>query len=183
MSESRDRILGRIQDVGGPRPTAEVEIAFQPSDDLWADFQTFLTALGGKLIGQDELDNALTKLCYVEPAAHQILQNLNLKVENETQDPWTSELGITVADLAIAETGSLVVSAGPNRIRQASLVPPVNLMLVHRGAIVATLNEAMPRMTDRTSVIVTGPSRTADIEGILVKGVHGPAELLVFIHD
>ncbi len=98
-----------------------------------------------------------------------------------TSDVWQADIGITLADFAIAETGSIVLSAGSQRARLASLTPPTHIALVKE--IVPTLEEAFARMTDRTSVIITGTSRTADIEGVLVRGVHGPKELIVIKLD
>jgi L-lactate utilization protein LutC len=182
MSDSRDKILGQIHDTGGTPPSSLADIAFQPGPDLWQSFETFLNALGGRIIDQNELTEILNKNCVIEPAAQQILKAQNISFAETTLDLWDADFGISKADFAIAETGSLVVSAGPGKQRASSLVPPTNVMLVHRNQIVATLTEAMAKMTGRTSVIVTGPSRTADIEGILVKGVHGPGELLVLIY-
>lgn len=90
---------------------------------------------------------------------------------------WEAEIGVCVAELAIAQTGSLVIRAGAGRNRLTSLAPPVNVVLVHD--LVPSLEEAFARIPKETSVIVTGTSRTADIEGVLVRGVHGPRELYV----
>jgi L-lactate dehydrogenase complex protein LldG len=57
------------------------------------------------------------------------------------------------------------------------------VIVISQKAIVATMVEAIPLISTATSILVTGPSRTADIEGILVKGVHGPGELLVYVYE
>jgi L-lactate dehydrogenase complex protein LldG len=69
------------------------------------------------------------------------------------------------------------VSAANGRSRLASLAPPVHIALVED--IVGTLDEAIARIDGRTHVVITGTSRTADIEGVLVRGVHGPRKLFV----
>lgn len=117
------------------------------------------------------LEDLPNKTAFLDPdlPPHPILET--------TEDVWQADMGITLADFAIAETGSIVLSAGNNRARLASLTPPTHIVLVKE--IVATLEEAFARITDRTSVIITGTSRTADIEGVLVRGVHGPKELIV----
>ncbi|MBX3120403.1 MAG: LUD domain-containing protein [Fimbriimonadaceae bacterium] len=94
-------------------------------------------------------------------------------------DPWTADLSITTAKLAIAESGTLLLETGPDKSRLASLAPPRHIVLVSRESIVESLEEAMPFVSERSSVFITGPSRTADIEGTLVHGVHGPRELFV----
>ena len=143
-----------------------------PITDLWADFESKLTSLGGRMGALQDLPN---KTAFLDPDLPNLL---NLETTN---DVWQAEMGITLADFAIAETASVVLSAGSNRSRLASLTPPTHVVMVKE--IVATLEEAFARITDRTSVIITGTSRTADIEGVLVRGVHGPKELLVIRLD
>jgi L-lactate utilization protein LutC len=92
--------------------------------------------------------------------------------------------GITGVDFALAETGSLVLSSITEGSQLASLAPPVHIALYLRSQIRATLDEvlqSLPVSRDtgkpspaRSAVFVTGTSRTADIEQILIRGVHGP---------
>ncbi|HSR19934.1 MAG TPA: LUD domain-containing protein [Anaerolineales bacterium] len=92
--------------------------------------------------------------------------------------------GITGCLCAIADTGTLLVASGPGRSPSASLFPEVHIAVVHLPQIVASLEEAMkmpPVREAAVSVLITGPSRTADIEMTLTIGVHGPKELLVYI--
>lgn len=182
MSTSREKILGRLTDIPSERSVIDVQSTFADGD-LWTVFEGHLNALGGRLIDAQGLEGMLTKTCFIEGAASGLLQSFGVKFTNSGEDIWDVDVGITVADLAIAEMGSLVVSAGPEKRRMSSLVPPTNVMLVNRSAIVGTLAEAIPKISDRSSAIITGPSRTADIEGILVRGVHGPGELLVYVYD
>ncbi len=98
----------------------------------------------------------------------------------------TANIGITSADYALADTGSLVMIASPDDARLISLLPPVHIAIVPADRILTGLDELytlIPRPADRTSsmVFITGPSRTADIEQILVRGVHGPGEIHVVI--
>ena len=146
--------------------------------DLWKAFEGFLVALGGRIISRDELDGFLTQRCYIEPVAATLLG-----VYPVDDDVWDVAVGVSLADLAIAETGTLVCSAGEGKRRMSSLAPPVNVMVVARKSIVATIANAIPLIPSVTSVLVPGPSRTADIEGILVRGVHGPGELLVYVYE
>jgi L-lactate utilization protein LutC len=100
----------------------------------------------------------------------------------------TSAVGITSADYALGDTGSLVMIAGPDETRLISLLPPIHIAVVPANRILTGLDELytlIPRPADRTSsmVFITGPSRTADIEQILVRGVHGPGEIHVVIVD
>jgi len=99
-----------------------------------------------------------------------------------------ADVGVTSADYALAATGSLVMLASANEARLVSLLPPIHVAIFPRSRILANLDELLsilPRPADRTSsmVLITGPSRTADIEQILVRGVHGPGEIYTVIVD
>ena len=179
METSRDRILERLMPTAraSSHPGPATSSRFSESD-LWPAFEGFLVALGGRLINHAELSEMMKEPCLVDPAAASLLG-----LVSEQLDVWDVRIGISVADFAIAETGTLVASAGAGKARMTTLAPPVNVMLVARNAIVATLAEAMPLLSSATSVMITGPSRTADIEGILVRGVHGPGELLVYVYE
>ena len=96
------------------------------------------------------------------------------------------DVGITSADYALADTGTLVMLAGPREARLVSLLPPAHIAVVPRDRILTGLDELfsiLPRPAEQTSsmVLITGPSRTADIEQILVRGVHGPGQITVVI--
>jgi len=98
----------------------------------------------------------------------------------------TVDIGITSADYALADTGTLVLLASPAEARLISLLPPAHLAVVPRARILTGLDELftiLPNPTAFTSsmVLITGPSRTADIEQILVRGVHGPGQITVVI--
>jgi L-lactate dehydrogenase complex protein LldG len=99
--------------------------------------------------------------------------------------PDHAEVGITSADYALADTGTLVVRSS-SEARLPSLLPPVHIAVVPTGRLLSSLDElltVLPTPADDTAsmVLITGPSRTADIEQILVRGVHGPGELHVVL--
>ena len=110
-------------------------------------------------------------------------------VPNDNDDVlFDCEVGITDVDAAIAESGSIVVSTN-GRIRNAWITPPVHIAIVRASQIIPDLvdlfeshldaskpDASHPDALDAASTtIITGPSKTADIEGVLVTGVHGPA--------
>ena len=97
-----------------------------------------------------------------------------------------ADVGITSADYALADTGSLVMLSSAQEARLISLLPPAHIAVVPRERILTGLDElftVLPDPAGQTSsmVLITGPSRTADIEQILVRGVHGPGQILVVI--
>lgn len=84
-------------------------------------------------------------------------------------------VAVTMASGAIAETGTLILKDSETSSRVAALAPWIHVALVRRSTIVRTLAEAMLTFAGDPAVIfVTGPSKTADVEGILIEGVHGP---------
>jgi L-lactate dehydrogenase complex protein LldG len=98
------------------------------------------------------------------------------------------DVGITGAQWAIAETGTLVLESDRERHRLTSLVPAVHIALIEANRIRQTLGEVLkaiseqePDALSRTVTFITGPSRTSDIELTLAIGVHGPAELHVIV--
>jgi L-lactate dehydrogenase complex protein LldG len=98
----------------------------------------------------------------------------------------TVDIGITSADYALADTGTLVMIASPQEARLVSLLPPMHLAVVPKERILTGLDELFtilpkPAETSSSMVLITGPSRTADIEQILVRGVHGPGQITVVI--
>ena len=108
-----------------------------------------------------------------------------------------SGMGITGADYAIAETGSVIVLPRQGLSRLVSVVPPVHVAIVRPQDILGTLDDlfALRRLefhrngangnADMGSYLnfITGPSRTADIEQTIVVGVHGPREVHMVLLD
>lgn len=91
--------------------------------------------------------------------------------------------GLTGALAGIADVGTLVVPCGAGRPASASLLPEVHLAILHMADIYPNLQQALQLPEVRTSpvtTLITGPSRTADIEMTLTIGVHGPGQIFVF---
>jgi L-lactate dehydrogenase complex protein LldG len=97
-----------------------------------------------------------------------------------------ADLGVTGALLGVASSGSILTSAGESSSRLASLLPPTHLVVLPTDRLVAGFEElfaALPgHLGDASSgVLISGPSRTADIEMVLVRGVHGPRDMHVLL--
>jgi L-lactate dehydrogenase complex protein LldG len=96
------------------------------------------------------------------------------------------DVGITECDVLVAQTGSLVVTSASSGGRALSVLPPHHVVLARRDQLVPDLPAAFRLLQDRYGAnypsmisFVTGPSRTGDIERILVLGAHGPKKLTV----
>ncbi|HEV3190348.1 MAG TPA: lactate utilization protein C [Polyangiaceae bacterium] len=98
-----------------------------------------------------------------------------------------ADVGITTVDFAIANTGTMVLSAGLSRPRSVSLLPTVHLALVRASQLVHRMGSVFADYTGRAGGppsavhFITGPSRTSDIENDLTIGVHGPAGVSVVV--
>jgi L-lactate dehydrogenase complex protein LldG len=99
-----------------------------------------------------------------------------------------ARIGVTAVDYAMADSGTLCLLAGKSQPRTASLLPPVHIAILRPEQILRGLDDlfALLPADDRLSsavTLITGPSRTADIELTLVVGVHGPQQLHVILAD
>jgi len=109
-----------------------------------------------------------------------------LVVSPNAHDIFRFDVGISSAQAAIAETGTLVLDSAFERHRLVSLVPPVHIAIVSASKIRETLGEALTLLQSGAEIspavtFITGPSRTADIELTLAIGVHGPQEVYVIV--
>jgi len=103
-----------------------------------------------------------------------------------TKASFAAGAGITGVDFVLAESGTLVLSSATEGVQVASLAPPIHIALYRRSQLVGSLDDVLSKLplanphdrprAGRSVVFVTGTSRTADIEQILIRGVHGPRE-------
>jgi L-lactate dehydrogenase complex protein LldG len=107
--------------------------------------------------------------------------------ENFRRECFAATVGITGVDFVLAESGSLAVSSASEGAQLASLAPPVHVALYRRKQLLGSLDDLLEKLSHpagssrleagRSIVFITGTSRTADIEQILIRGVHGPREV------
>lgn len=110
---------------------------------------------------------------------------------NSRDDFESCEAGITNCEFLIARLGSIMVSSKQASGRKSFFWPPVHIVVAFRDQLVFDIKQALAGMkqkyhqTGLPSLItmITGPSRTADIEKTLVMGAHGPKKLIVFFID
>ena len=98
--------------------------------------------------------------------------------------PELEGAGVSRALYGLADTGSVVLAASPDEPRANSLLPDVHVTLLEESRILPGLDELFAALGDdlpSALAIVTGPSRSADIEQKLAVGVHGPGEVHVVL--
>lgn len=99
---------------------------------------------------------------------------------------YAADAGLTDVAAAVAEDGSLVHASGSHHPRAAVLVPPRHVAVVRAEQIVPDLVDLYAcgvGTAAAATTVITGPSKTADIEGVLVTGVHGPGAVDVWVVD
>ncbi len=102
------------------------------------------------------------------------------------EEAFMADVGITGVDYLLAETGSLAISSRPDQPRSFSLLPPVHLAIAERSQLLPDLFDFFAlQQQERPACwsLITGPSKTGDIELRLVTGVHGPGEVHVVLID
>jgi L-lactate dehydrogenase complex protein LldG len=176
--------------------------------DAEAEMAQLLTEIGKlsgvtrRLANRDELRMAVAELIKVEGvkkatlwttpdlAAWDVagtLRSLGVEIVSPQADKRlvaACELGVTGVDAALPETGTLLLRSSPERPRVVSLLPRVHLAILTPAALRPDLHQAFADTKDAGySVLVTGPSRTADIELTLTLGVHGPKSLYAWVLD
>lgn len=166
-------------------------------------FRTNLISIGGNCTIVQDLEEAAqtiqtiiekTKACGIAVSDSPLIGKICSLVETKAvltgnvsaAELFEFDLGITGAQWAIAETGTLVLESELERHRLSSLVPPIHVCVVEAECFRRTLGEILELLNtgenlSRTVTFVTGPSRTSDIELTLAIGVHGPAELHVIV--
>lgn len=180
-SPPQDPVQSVFSPVSTPQTTSVVEL-----------FKQNVEAVDGHCIivqGEEELTRILKKFRgRIAVSDAPVLAGLAAGVAPDARDIFEFDVGITTAQAAIAETGTLVLDAARERHRFASLVPPVHVAIVDAASIFRTLGEALAFIHQDGNIspavtFVTGPSRTADIELTLAIGVHGPQELYVIVNE
>lgn len=122
----------------------------------------------------------------IKRLSHESLVGLSESEQREQM--LAADVGISSASWAIAEMGSLVMASQPGQERLASLLPPVHVAVIEAGQILPDLYDLFdqlqtngPENIATNLVLITGPSKTGDLELRLTTGVHGPGEWHVIV--
>ena len=96
------------------------------------------------------------------------------------------EAGITAAEYLVARTGSIIINTLSSGGRRLSVLPPLHIVIADNSQLVSSLDEGLTNLKRNSrnwsyATIITGPSRTSDIEKQLVLGAHGPKRLVVIL--
>lgn len=199
------RLRGRSRAVELPGPY----LSRRHYQDLAGQFQLALTEAGGEVLRAQNLEDALQQLGSIlanigatkgiandQPPLSDIdlavrWPSISWRVAGKAADDFRqfsaeADIGLTGADAALAETGTVVVSSGPGRSRFTALLPPVHLAFVPESCLTEDIfTWISKRQGDPPPAItlISGPSKTADIEQTLATGVHGPKRFIVVLYE
>jgi L-lactate utilization protein LutC len=206
---ARDEILNRLRTKSRQAEPPQPWRSRREFDDLASQYEKALKAVKGEVRHAAGLEGALDQLDQLlhELEAekvivddHPLLKDVDFagrwpevdwfivgKTEGDTR-PFAAaaDLGISVADIALAETGSVVMSSGAGRSRLTSLLPPVHAVLLPHAALtpdIFTWTAARGEEWPSSLTLVSGPSKTADIEQTMAVGVHGPKRFIALFFE
>lgn len=147
-------------------------------EGLISENQIRCLAVGNEVFSDQPMSALLEKVCTLYPVSGPDWQQ---EVLFDSVDA-----GLTYSVAAIAETGTIVLQSNPSSPRQLSLVPPIHMVIVDAGRVVNTLFDLTHQPTwaeglPTNVILVSSPSKTADIQQTLAYGAHGPKRLIVIL--
>lgn len=202
MTDDREAILARVRDALAPlrdraaMPDYDAEISVMRSLIAGRDLVELLAERMKHVHGLALTDVAALVAHlrvggwthgYCDPALWPRLKahfGAEFKVETEFDRARVDDyaFGLTRAAGAIAETGTIILNDATTSRRLAALAPWIHVAVVERAQIFSDLPQAVAALGSDANVIwCTGPSKTADVEGILIEGVHGPGQQIALV--
>jgi L-lactate utilization protein LutC len=205
---AREEILNRLRTQLRGEASPPVWRSEPSALDRAARFTESLTAVGGEVRRAESLESGLCELTEIlrEVGARAVVANNEPPLcdvrlaERWAELEWhvvgqaeadlrefavRADVGLSGAEAAIAETGSIVVRSGPERSRLATLLPPVHVAMVPESSLLSDLFEWSASFVGEMPAnltLISGPSKSADIEFELTFGIHGPKRLIVVLY-
>lgn len=204
-STSREKVLKKVRNAliyktDNPYPQVDFDSpVYKPMNDTPdVNFAQEFTKVGGVFIyceNESELVSTLSalytecewhNLYCSEPELQYMLTQAGVPFESDEESLQTLSVGITSCEFVIARLGSIMVSS--KNSRKLNVYPEIHVVIAHSHQLVKDLKDAFEAVQAKYSgklpsllSVITGPSRTADIEKTLVMGAHGPRELLLIL--
>ncbi|WP_026461605.1 LutC/YkgG family protein [Adhaeribacter aquaticus] len=207
---SKDIILGKIREALAkpapfipPTPDFSIPIHPDPVDDVSIVFATNFVKNGGVFIYCESEEDFYDQLflfkkekginnLYVweEELKEKLHAGGIVFTEDETDFIKAADAGLTTCEALIARTGSLLVSGATESGRRLNIYPEKHLTVAFASQLYSDIKDGLQFVKEKYGQkfpsmvsLVSGPSRTADIEKTLVLGAHGPKELILFLID
>lgn len=171
---------------------------YSDSSDL--TFAQQFTKIGGKFAYCEDEDDMAEKLKYVihengnsnvfcfEETLKSILEQNDIKFNDKPGELTDAGIGITYCENLVARHGSVVISSRQLSGRRLNVFPETHVIIAKTNQLVSDIKDALDKIKEKYAPgfpsavsVISGPSRTADIEKTLVMGAHGPKELYVLL--
>lgn len=203
---AKERMLKKIRQAllqkrENPHPDFEDSPLYKDEEDsLDVTFAREFTNISGKFVYCDGeisvVENLIllveqlnvSKVFAWEPEVKNLLGHYGFPILSTDKDFEDAQIGITTCEALIARNGSILISNANAGGRRLSIYPPIHIVFAKASQLVMDIKHGMALIKERNPnglpsmlTTITGPSRTADIEKMLVLGAHGPKELYVFL--
>jgi len=208
-STSREKVLKKVRDAliektGPPYPVIDQEspIYKEITEPLDVTFAQELIKVSGKFVYNESVDEFLgvlksfileknwPLLFCSDPKIQNLLKAGGIPFESNHENILDAGIGITGCEYLIARLGTVMVSTRMNPGRKITVYPEIHLVIGYTSQLVPDLKQALQNIKKKYQdqypsmiSLITGPSRTADIEKTIVMGAHGPKEFYVFLID
>ncbi len=206
---SREKILKKIRNAlinksDNPALTVDYEsdIYFNSDETLDLVFAKEFTNIAGKFVYCQHENEFITlikslikeknweNIHCMDEALKSFLKNGGISFTSEEADFKNMQVGITRCEYLIARLGSVMVSSKQASGRRLNIFPESHIVLAYSSQLVPDIKDALKNIRKKYEnnfpsliSVISGPSRTADIEKTLVMGAHGPKDLYVFLID
>lgn len=208
-STSREKVLKKVRDAliertEAPYPVVDMEssVFAEITDTPDVAFAEALVAAGGKFVYCESEDDFISILqsfsleknwpliwC-LDPLLQQILREGGIPFESAIDRFNEAKVGITRCECLIARHGAVMVSSRLSPGRKIIAYPEIHLVVATASQLVPDIRKGILLLRKKYGedfpslvTLITGPSRTADIEKTLVMGAHGPRDLYIFLID
>lgn len=203
---AKERMLKKIrQALLQKRENPHIDFEDSPlykdeEESLDVTFARELTLVGGNFVYCDGEISLIENLILLaeklqikrilawEPHIQKLLGQYGFPIYTTDQQLEVADAGITSCEALLARNGSVLLSNSDPAGRRLSAYPPIHIVVARASQLVMDIKHGLTRLKEKygdqlPSMIttITGPSRTADIEKMLVLGAHGPKELYVFL--
>lgn len=208
QATAKERILKKIraallQKRDNPYLNMEESPLYPPfTEPLEIEFAKQFSAVAGKFVFcEDELDLVenllllaeqftMRKMYVWEPELQRLLGKYDFPYYSTDTDFDKADAGITFCEALIARNGSVLISSGSPIGRRLAIFPHIHIVVAYTSQVLPDIKDGLDFLKTKYNYklpsminMITGPSRTADIEKTLVLGAHGPRELFVFLLD
>jgi len=208
-STSKEKIITKIRralivKTPNPFPDVEFDSSVYPEigNELAVKFAEEFTKVSGKFIfcqNHNEFTSSLKALIEenkwqnlfcAENKIKELLIQANIPFYHDDSDFLNMDAGITYCEFLIARLGSIMISSAHASGRRLNVYPPVHIVIAYTSQMVPDLKQALSNIKEKYPdrlpsliSVITGPSRTADIEKTLILGAHGPKDIYLFLID